>query len=164
MSNSRQIRNNQIRNPEIKKERSWSEFRDLLTRFFPDRKLNSVPAESKSVEDLKWARDFFDRTNEAFCSAEMNELWETRPNDKVITDCLTNIGKAVLDLRELFTGERAVYKDERLDIEGLSSETSHSIRYWMTEAIGRDVTEFDRFVRTLPRIAQAAVQGREQIE
>src|SRR5262249_9523192 len=109
-------------------------------------------------------RDFFDRTNEAFCSAEMNELWETRPNDKVITDCLTNIGKAVLDLRELFTGERAVYKDERLDIEGLSSETSHSIRYWMTEAIGRDVTEFDRFVRTLPRIAQAAVQGREQIE
>jgi hypothetical protein len=158
MSNSRQTANNQFRNVKSKEQLSWDRFRDLLAAYFPSRDL-SQPV------NLKWARDFFESTNDAFRKAEIRgivEVHESRPSATKTAERLQQIEQIALKLRELITGEEAAYEDYRPKLEKLSSESSHSIYYWMTHAIDRDANEFEWFVQALPEIAQRALLGREK--
>jgi hypothetical protein len=158
MSSSRQAANNRFKNSEARKSLPWHEFRDVLTRFFPRKDLFQPT-------DTEWARRFFEAINEALLEAGIRERFAKRPQDQRIAARLAEIEKTVWKLRELMTAEQASYKDGQPEIGEISSANSSDlIWYWMTFAIGRDASEFERFVKVLPEIAQAARLGREKLE
>jgi hypothetical protein len=169
MSNPRQISNNRFRNPKAREHLPLADFVELLAGLFPDRELipksvalpdgeiakGCVLAGSRAADDFKWAGEFYHATNEAFSSAAIWELAKKRQADEPVGARLSDIAKAASRLAELLTG--ATVNDGE-------SKSSHQIWYWMTYAIGRDSNDFERFVRAIPEIAQAARLGRDALE
>jgi hypothetical protein len=160
MSSSRKTSNHKFRNTKARNALQWHEFRDLLTRFFPELDL-------RESANATWAWEFFDAISEAFLAANIRERQKKRPSAETIVARLQQIEETALKLRELITGQQVSYENGKPMVENLSSDSenlsSHSsdpIWYSMTYAIRRDPNALASIVQVLPEIAETARLGR----